>query len=63
MLKIQDAVREILYRDEEALYALSHDYMNLSAYAKQIASAVGQISQKDVDAASIVVSLSRIKKI
>jgi hypothetical protein len=62
MLKIQDSVREILYKNEEALYALSHGYMNLSAYAKQIAVAVGQRSQKEVDAASIVVALSRIKK-
>jgi len=62
MLKIQDAVREILYKNEEALYALSHGYMNLSAYAKQIAVAVAQKTQKEVDTASIVVSLSRIKK-
>jgi hypothetical protein len=62
MLKIQDAVREILYKNEEALYALSHDYMNLSAYAKQIATVVGQRSQKEVNTASIVVALSRIKK-
>jgi len=62
MLKIQDAVRKILYENEEALYALSHGYMNLSAYAKQIAGAIAQKSQKEVDAASIVVSLSRIKK-
>ncbi|MBI4225344.1 MAG: hypothetical protein HY617_03350 [Candidatus Sungbacteria bacterium] len=62
MLKIHDAVREILYDDEEALYALSHGYMNLSAYAKQIERAVEQKTKKRVGAAGIVVALSRIKK-
>ena len=62
MLKIQDSVKEILYQNEEALYSLSHGYMNLSAYAKQIVGAVGKRSQKEVDVATIVVALSRIKK-
>lgn len=62
MLKIHDAVREILYNDEEALYALSHGYMNLSAYAQQIEKSVEQKTKKGVGAAGIVVALSRIKK-
>lgn len=62
MLKIHDAVREILYNDEEALYALSHGYMNLSAYAQQIEKSVEQKTKKGVGTAGIVVALSRIKK-
>ena len=62
MLKIQDSVREILYSDEDALSALTRGYMNLSAYAKQIAKAVGAKSKKDANTATIVVALSRLKK-
>lgn len=62
MIKVQDAVREILYSDEEALFALSRGYMNLSAYAKQIEKTVEQKTMKDVGAAGIVVALSRVKK-
>lgn len=62
MLKIHATVREILYNDEEALYALSHGYMNLSAYAKQIEKPVEQKTMKKVGTAGIVVALSRIKR-
>lgn len=62
MIKVQDAVRDILYSDEEALFALSRGYMNLSAYAKQIEKAVEQKTMKDVGVAGIVVALSRAKK-
>ena len=62
MIKVQDAVREVLYSDEEALFALSRGYMNLSAYAKQIEKIVEQKTMKDVGVAGIVVALSRVKK-
>lgn len=62
MIKIQDAVREILYSDEEALFALSRGYMNLSAYAKQIEKTVEQKTKKNVGTPAIVVALSRSKK-
>ncbi len=62
MIKIQDVVRDIVYSDEEALFALSRGYMNLSAYAKQIEKAVKQKAKKDVGVAGIVVALSRVKK-
>jgi hypothetical protein len=62
MIKIQDTVRDILYSDEEALFALSRGYMNLSAYAKQIERLVGQKAKKGVGTPAIVVALSRLKK-
>lgn len=61
MRNIQDTVRSILYRNEEALYALSHGFMNLSAYAQQIAKIVAQEAKKPVSTPGIVVALSRIK--
>lgn len=62
MIKIQDTVRDILYGDEEALFALSRGFMNLSAYAKQIEKMVVQRTKKEVGCANIVVALSRLKK-
>ncbi|HZT35449.1 MAG TPA: hypothetical protein VFA15_05995, partial [Nitrososphaera sp.] len=62
MRKIQDAVRDIVYGDEEALYALSKDYMNLSRYAKFIHKEVEERTTKDVKPAGIVVALSRLQK-
>jgi len=60
MLKIHDAVKQILFADEVALTSLSLGYMNLSAYAKKIESEVERMTKKDVGIPSIVVSLSRI---
>ncbi len=62
MIKIQDVVRDIVYGDEEALYALSKGFMNLSAYAKQIRKKVEDRSKKDVQTPGIVVALSRVQK-
>ncbi len=61
MIKTQDIVREILCSDEDALFALSQGYMNLSAYAKQIVKTVEQKTRKNVGVAGIVVALSRVK--
>lgn len=62
MRKIQDSVRDILFRNEEALYAISNGFMNLSAYAKQIRKEVEAKTTKDVQPAGIVVALSRVQK-
>lgn len=62
MIKIQDVVRDIVYSEEEALYALSEGYMNLSAYAKKIQKRVQEKSWKDVKVSGIVVALSRVQK-
>jgi len=61
MIKVRDAVRELLFSDEEALFAFSRGYMNLSAYAKQIVMLVEKKTMKKVGVAGIVVALSRIK--
>lgn len=62
MIKIHDVVESIVYKDEEALTALSMGYMNLSQYAKQIKNQVEDMTKKDVGVAGIVVTLSRIAK-
>jgi hypothetical protein len=62
MRKIQDAVEDIVYADEEGLYALAQNYMNLSAYAKRIRKDVEKAATKDVQPAGIVVALSRMRK-
>ena len=62
MIKIQNTVRDIVYNDEEALYALAKGFMNLSAYAKQIKKSVEDKAMKEVGVPSIVVSLSRVQK-
>lgn len=62
MIKIKDAVKEIVLKDEEILYALSNKLLNLSAYAKQIQKEVEEKTFKDVGIQGIVVALSRIQK-
>lgn len=62
MRKIQDTVRETLFADEEALYALSKNFMNLSAYAKLIHKQIEKRTTKDVKPTGIVVALSRIQR-
>lgn len=62
MIKIQDIVRDIVYNEEEALYALSKGYMNLSAYAKEIQKEVEDKTKKEVKTSGIVVALSRVQK-
>lgn len=62
MIKIQDIVEEIVLSDEEALYALSKGFMNLSAYAKDIQKEVEDKTYKEVKSTGIVVALSRFKK-
>jgi hypothetical protein len=60
MIKINDVVQHILYKDEEALTALAKGYMNLSKYAKNIQREVKEKSKKEVGIPGIVVSLSRL---
>ena len=61
MIKIQDIVRDIIYEQDEALYALVHDFMNLSRYAKSIQREVSRRAKKSVGVPSIVVALSRLQ--
>jgi hypothetical protein len=62
MIKIQEQVRDIVFKEEEALYSLAKGYMNLSAYAKQIQKEVERKTKKDVKVSGIVVALSRVQK-
>lgn len=62
MIKIQDVVRDIVFKEEEALYALSMQYMNLSAYAKKIHKEVEEKTKKDLKVSGIVVALSRVQR-
>ncbi len=62
MIKINDVIQNILFKDEEALTALSNGYVNLSKYAKQIHEEVEEKSKKEVGIPGIVVALSRIAK-
>ena len=62
MIKIQDTVKNIVEADEEALFALTKGFMNLSAYAKSIQKEVEKNTHKKVGVAGIVVSLSRVQK-
>lgn len=62
MIKIKDIVEDIIYKNEEALFALSQKFINLSAYAKQIQKEVEKRTMKKVQISGIVVALSRIQK-
>ncbi len=62
MIKINDVVQFVLYKDEEALTSLAKGYMNLSQYAKQIRGEVEGLTKKEVGNQGIVVALSRIAK-
>lgn len=62
MKKINDIVESLIIKDEEALTALAHGYMNLSKYAKRIHEEVEEMTKKEVGIPGIVVSLSRIAK-
>lgn len=61
MLKITDAVEEVLFDDEEALVACSKGYMNLSGYAALIRREVESKTKKEVKVPTIVVALSRLQ--
>ena len=62
MIKIKDVVKEIVLKDEEILYPLTHKLLNLSAYAKKIKKQVEEKSFKEMQTQGIVVALSRIQK-
>ncbi len=62
MIKIHNIVEDLVSSEEEALFALSQQFMNLSQYAKRIQREVGRRAKKPVGVPSIVVALSRIQK-
>lgn len=62
MIKIQPIVRGIVLGEVEALFALTNGYMNMSSYAYQIRPKVEFLTKKKVTIASLVVTLSRLRK-
>ncbi len=62
MIKIQPIVRDIVMKELEAYFALTHGYMNMSSYAHHIRPKVQELTKKQVTIASLVVSLSRLRK-
>ncbi|MEK7106269.1 MAG: hypothetical protein AAB895_02845 [Patescibacteria group bacterium] len=62
MIKIQPIVRDIVMNEIEAYFALTSGYMNMSSYAHQIKKRVEDLTKKKVTIASLVVSLSRLRK-
>jgi hypothetical protein len=62
MIKIQPVVREIVLGEIEALFALTNGYMNMSSYAYRIRPKVETLTKKKVTIASLVVTLSRLRK-
>ncbi len=62
MIKIQNVVRDIVIKELEAYFALTHGYMNMSSYAYRIRPTVETLTKKQVTIASLVVSLSRLGK-
>jgi hypothetical protein len=62
MIKIQPVVREIVLKELEAYFALTNNYMNMSSYAYRIRPRVELLTKKKVTIASLVVTLSRLRK-
>ncbi len=60
MLKITNAVEEIINSSEIALTSLSHGYLNFTAFAESIHKEVERKTKKPVKVGSIVVALSRL---
>ncbi|MDR3615606.1 MAG: hypothetical protein P4L53_18745 [Candidatus Obscuribacterales bacterium] len=62
MIKIADAVREVLFSSEIAHSALCNGFLNLSSYALSIQKEIEQRTKKSVRPGTIVVALSRLSK-
>jgi hypothetical protein len=62
MIKIQPVVRDLVMNEIEAYTALTNDYMNMSSYAYRIRPTVEALTKKKVTIASLVVTISRLKK-
>lgn len=62
MIKIQSITRDIVMGDLEAYTALTNGYMNMSSYAHHIRTRVESLAKKETTIASLVVSLSRLRK-
>lgn len=61
MIKITDCIKDILLGDDVAREALKLNYLNLSAYAKQIRPEIEAKLYKPVSTGAMVVALSRVR--
>ncbi len=62
MIKIQEAVKNIVEKDVEIKNGMARGVINLSNYARLIRKQVAGLSKKDVSVQSIVVALARVSK-
>lgn len=62
MIKISEAVADIVSRSFEASVMLQQGCLNLSAYAKRIRPEIEERTKKEVQTGSIVIALSRLAK-
>lgn len=62
MIKIQEAVKNIVDKDIEIKNGIARGLINLSNYARLIRKQVAGLSKKDVSVQSIVVALARVSK-
>jgi|SRR3989344_2076370 len=62
MIKVADAVSQLIQHDEIALESFRENLLNLSAYAQKIHKKVEQLTYKDVKKGTIIVALSRLSK-
>lgn len=62
MIKIQEAVKNIVEKDIEIKNGMARGLINLSNYARLIRKQVAGLSKKDVSVQSIVVALARVSK-
>ncbi len=60
MIKIAQAVEEIIKQDDLALAAAQKGWLNFSAYARSIKQQVEELTFKDVQEGSIVTALTRV---
>ena len=62
MLKVTDAVEEILHEEYIAFAALQKDHLNLTAFARSIQPDVEKMTKKSVQLGTIVTALSRMQR-
>ena len=62
MIKIQPTVKDIIMSEPEAYISLTEGYMNMSSYAHRIRKNVESRTKKQITIASLVVTLSRLRK-
>ncbi len=60
MIKISEAVHQVILKDEIAFEAARNGILNLSAYAEKIKPQIEEYTMKDIKIGSIVVALSRM---